>query len=109
MEMCVASDGFAIKEEKGQFALFISGSEIDRSRSYDRMSNLATEVFIGKTSNQGDEFIGRRMFAPSSVGDSTPVVVTAKTATGYIVQRSDSDFRYEVPADCLSETPEQFF
>ena len=109
METCVAADGFVIKEGKGEFALFIGGSEIDRSRSYNRMSNLATEVYIGKTSNQNDEFIGRRMFAPSSVGDSASVVVTAKTATGYIVQKSDSDFRFEVPADCLSETPEQFF
>lgn len=109
MEVCAASDGIAIKRDGGQYALFVSGSEVERCAEYGPLAKLATEIHVARCMAAGDEMIGKRMFAPSDLDISGSVIVVAKTAEGYMVQKSGSDQRFEVLPEFLSEVPTQYF
>ena len=109
MEICAASDGISIKKDGAEFALFVSGSEVERRAEYGPLAKLATEIHVSRCMAAGDEFIGKRMFSPSDLERSSSVIVVAKTAEGYLVQASGSDQRFEVAPEFLSDVPVSYF
>jgi len=110
MEICAASDEVTIKRDGNQYVLFVSGSEVDRNSQYDPLAKMSTEIHMSRCAAKGDEFLGRRMFAPADIGPSGPVVVVAKAKSGgYVVQRCGTGDRFEVLPEFLSEMPTEYF
>jgi hypothetical protein len=108
LEICAAADETTIKTDGQNFMLYISGQEVERSKDYNTVAKLATDIHVSRFASN-DEMIGRRMFAPASMGESGPVIVVAKTKGGYLVQKAGSQQRFEILPEFLSEMPAQYF